>query len=103
MTLAPKVNLYVIDPIGSLLMGSKRVQNSKKGQNYIFFLAHCIEIILGGKDFMYFPMTNPKFSKIFKITEKTEKFLPIFVLEILELDFWIPGKILSGILVHLFC
>ena len=35
-------------------------------------------------------MTNPKFSKIFKITEKTEKFLPIFVLEIFKLDFWIP-------------
>ena len=45
-------------------------------------------------------MANPKFSKIFKITDKTEKFLPIFVIEIFKLDFWIPGKILSEILVR---
>ena len=49
---------------------------------------------------MYFNMTNLKFSKIFKITEKTEKFLPIFVIEFFKLDFWIPGKILCEILVR---
>ena len=40
-------------------------------------------------EFMNFHMTNPKFSEIFKITEKTEKFLPNFVLEIFRQVFWI--------------
>ena len=52
------------------------------------------------RDFMYFHMTN---SNIFIMTEKTENFLPIFVREIFKIDFQIPGKILSGILVqHMF-
>ena len=52
------------------------------------------------RDFMYFHMTNSNIVQNFIMTEKTEKFLPIFVWEIFKNDFQIPGKILSGILVH---
>ena len=88
MTLVPKVNLYVIrrphlDP--APLMGSKGVQNSKKGQNYIFSGSlHWNHI--GWKrlgilcTFIWQTQNIPIFSKIFKITVKTEKFLPMFVL-----------------------
>ena len=55
------------------------------------------------RDFMYFQMTNSNIFQNFIMTEKTEKFLPIFVWEIFKNDFQIPGKILSGILVqHMF-
>ena len=86
-------------------MGSKGVQNLKERTKLYFFWLIALKSYWVEKigDFMYFDMTNPKFSKIIKITEKTEKFLPIFVIEIFKLDFWIPGKILSGILVLHFC
>ena len=55
------------------------------------------------RDFMYFHMTNSNIVQNFIMTEKTENFLPIFVREIFKIDFQIPGKILSGILVqHMF-
>ena len=55
------------------------------------------------QDFMYFHMTNSNIFQNYILTEKTEKFLPILVQEIFEIDFRIPGKILSGILVqHMF-
>ena len=70
-----------------------------------FVLADSNESILGRKDWGLYVFSHGKL-KIFQnflITEKTEKFLSIFVLEIFKLDFRIPSKILSGILVqHMF-
>ena len=55
------------------------------------------------RDFMYFHKTNSTIFQNFILTEKTEKFLPIFIQEFFKIDFRIPGKILSGILVqHMF-
>ena len=55
------------------------------------------------RDFMYFQKTNSNIFQNFILTEKTEKFLPIFIQEFFKIDFRIPGKILSGILVqHMF-
>ena len=55
------------------------------------------------RDFMYFHMTNSTIFRNFIITEKTEKFLLIFVQEFFKIDFRISGNILSGILVqHMF-
>ena len=47
-----------------------------------------------------FSLGKPKIFQNFLTAEKTEKFLPISFLEIFKLDFQIPGKILSGILVQ---
>ena len=52
------------------------------------------------RDFMQFHKTNSNIFQNFILTEKTEKFLLILILEIFKLDFRIPGKILSGFLVH---
>ena len=77
---------------------SKNWQNGKKG-------AHFYETILGGKYSKLIVLSNSEssFCQYFLVTEKTEKFLQILILEIFKLDFWIPGKILSGFLVrHMF-
>ena len=70
-----------------------------------FHLADCNATMLGGKDKGFYVFSHDKLKHFqkFIITEKTEKFLLIFVLEIFKIDFRIPGKILSGILVqHMF-
>ena len=64
--------------------------------------AHFYETILGGKYSKLIVLSNSEssFCQYFLVTEKTEKFLQILILEIFKLDFWIPGNILSGILVR---
>ena len=64
--------------------------------------AHFYETILGGKYSKLIVLSNSEssFCQYFLVTEKTEKFLQILILEILKLDFQIPGKILSEILVQ---
>ena len=95
LALIPKVHQYVIETLfGPLLwapVGSKSLTNGK----IMFFLAHCIESILGRNNLEFHVFSHGKLEifQIFLITEKTEKFLPIFLLEILNLDFWISGKI----------
>ena len=77
---------------------AKVPKNGKIG----FLVAHWNEAILGGKvvEFFAFPFAKFKFFRNFLIAEKTEKFLPILLREIFYPDFWIPGKLLSGILVQ---
>ena len=55
---------------------------------------------MGGKDLGLYVFSHDtlKIFLIFLITEKIENFLPIFLLEFLNLDIWISGKILSRIL-----
>ena len=50
----------------------------------VFFLAHCIEVIVGEKDqsFYAFFYAKLKIFQKFHITEKTEKILLIIILEI---------------------
>ena len=64
--------------------------------------AHFYETILGGKYSKLIVLSNSEssFCQYFLVTEKTEKFLQILILEIFKLDFQIPGKILSEILVQ---
>ena len=50
--------------------------------------------------FYIFSYAKLKFFWNFYITEKTEKILPIFILEFFKFDFRIPGKILSWILLR---
>ena len=99
--MVPKVHLYMNDPIQTPLWGYMGVQSSiKRG-----IVKHCIETIMGGNSQGFYVISHTKF-KIFLnslITEKTENFLQIYFLEILKLDFPIPGQILSGNLVqHIF-
>ena len=63
---------------------------------------HLIETIIGGKAQTFYAYSHPIFGILFNslITEKTEKFLQIFYLEIFKIDFRIPGKFLSGFLVR---
>ena len=65
-------------------------------------MAHSIKTILGRKVNLFNTYSDPIFGifRNFLITEKTEKFFRIFFLEILKLDFRIPGKFLNGILVQ---
>ena len=55
---------------------------------------HFIETILGGKAQRFYAYSHPVFGILFNslITEKTEKFSQIRILEIFKRDFQIPGK-----------
>ena len=44
--------------------------------------------------------SESNFCQYFFVTEKTENFIQILISEIFKLDFQIPGKILSGILLQ---
>ena len=66
------------------------------------FYGQYFETILGGNVLRFYAYSHPIFEILynFLITEKTEKFLQILILEIFKLDFHIPGKILSGFLMR---
>ena len=63
---------------------------------------HSIENELGGKVLVFnaYSYAIFRFSWNFLITEKTEIFFQILILEIFKHDILIPGKILSENLVH---
>ena len=69
----------------------------------MFFQAHCFEVIVGEKDlgFNAFLCTKLKIFQKVHITEKPEKILQIFILEIFHCDFQISEKKLGEILVRL--
>ena len=73
----------MIDPIWTPLGGS-RGSKLPKNDKIMFFWAHCIEAIEGEKDqgFYAFLYAKLKIFQKFHITEKTEKILPISILEI---------------------
>ena len=73
----------MIDPILTPL-GGFRGSILPKNDKIVFFRAHCIEVIVGEKDlgFNAFLCTKLKIFQKFHITEKTEKILQIFILEI---------------------
>ena len=73
----------MVDPILTPLGGS-RGSKLLKNDKIVFFQAHCIEVIVGEKDlcFYAFLYTKLKIFQKFHITEKTEKILQIFNLEI---------------------
>ena len=79
-------------------MGSKLRRTDK----LVFFQAHCIAVKVCEKVqvFNAFLYAKLKIFQKFHITEKTEKILPIIILEIFKCVFQIPGKILSEILVR---
>ena len=85
-------------PLYGATGGSKVPKNGKMAKKG----AHFYETILGGKYSKLIVLSNSEssFCQYFLVTEKTEKFLQILILEIFKLDFWIPGKILSGILLR---
>ena len=86
MVLVPKVHLYIYDcPHLDPSMG---VQVTPKFQKWLNLGRLLVYTILGGK------------VRILQQFFVTEKFLRIIFLEILKLDFQIPGKILSGFLVR---
>ena len=65
---------------------SKGLQGSilPKKDKIVFFQAHCIEVMLGEKVYRLYVFSYAKLKIFwnFYLTEKTEKILPIFVLEI---------------------
>ena len=73
----------MIDPIWTPLGGS-RGSKLPRNDKIVFFLAHCIEVIVGEKDqsFYAFLYAKLKIFQKFHITEKTEKILLIIILEI---------------------
>ena len=73
----------MIDPIWTPLGGS-RGSKLPRNDKIVFFLAHSIEVIVGEKDqsFYAFLYAKLKIFQKFHITEKTEKILPIIILEI---------------------
>ena len=88
----------MIKPLWDPIWGSSCPQSAKNGKT----TWHCIETILSGKVLRFNTYSHPNFGISLNslLTEKTEKFLWILFLEIFKLDFRIPGKILSGFLVH---
>ena len=83
IALMPKVHQYMSDPH---LDPSKGLQGSilPKKDKIVFFQAHCIEVMLGEKVYRLYVFSYAKLKIFwnFYLTEKTEKILPIFVLEI---------------------
>ena len=79
-------------------MGVQVASIFQKWKNY----GQYFETILGGNVLRFYASSHPIFGILFNflITEKTEKFLQIFFLEIFQLNFLITGKFLSGFLVQ---
>ena len=92
------IRLTPFGPLYGATWGSKVSKNGKIAKKG----AHFHETILGGKDskLIVFSKSESSFCQYFLFAEKTETFLQILTIEIFKLNFWIPGKILSGILVR---